>query len=174
MSDEVRRESREASADDLPEIVAIYNASIPGRLATADTQPVTVESRRAWFEGHTSDKYPIRVVVEGGAILGWVSLRPFYGRPAYHSTAEISVYIHPEHHGKGLARQMVAHLAADCPMLGIQRLVAFVFGHNEVSLRLFERAGFERWGRLPGIAELDGLERDLVILGKVIQGEVIE
>ena len=40
---------RHAQAADLPEIVAIYNASIPGRMATADTEPVTVASREAWF-----------------------------------------------------------------------------------------------------------------------------
>ncbi|MDB6139126.1 MAG: Phosphinothricin acetyltransferase, partial [Verrucomicrobiaceae bacterium] len=40
---------RDATAEDLPRIVAIYNAAIPGRLATADTVLVSVESRRPWF-----------------------------------------------------------------------------------------------------------------------------
>jgi len=31
---------RDARAHDLPAIVAIYNAAIPGRMATADTDPV--------------------------------------------------------------------------------------------------------------------------------------
>ena len=31
---------------------------------------------------------------------------------------------------------------------------------------LFERAGFVRWGHLPRVAELDGIERDVVILGR--------
>jgi len=33
---------RHATASDLPEIVSIYNASIPGRMATADLAPVSV------------------------------------------------------------------------------------------------------------------------------------
>ena len=41
---------RHAERDDLPRIVEIYNATIPSREVTADTEPVSVESRIAWFE----------------------------------------------------------------------------------------------------------------------------
>jgi phosphinothricin acetyltransferase len=51
------------------------------------------------------------------------------------------------------------------PSLQIRTLLAFIFAHNGPSLRLFERAGFVRWGLLPRIAELDGIERDVTILG---------
>jgi len=33
-------------------------------------------------------------------------------------------------------------------------------------LKLFEQLGFRRWGLLPRIAQLDGVERDLTILGR--------
>jgi hypothetical protein len=33
-------------------------------------------------------------------------------------------------------------------------------------LKLFQRLGFERWGFLPGVAQLEGVERDLVVMGK--------
>jgi phosphinothricin acetyltransferase len=36
---------RHATVNDLPDITAIYNSTIPGRMVTADTEPVTVESR---------------------------------------------------------------------------------------------------------------------------------
>ena len=44
------RDAREA---DLARIVAIYNEAIPGRLATADTEPVSVAGRLPWFREHT-------------------------------------------------------------------------------------------------------------------------
>ncbi|MCC8133486.1 MAG: hypothetical protein LUG96_14305 [Tannerellaceae bacterium] len=47
---------RNAIRTDLPEIVAIYNSTVPSRIVTADTKPVTVESRIAWFEEHTPEK----------------------------------------------------------------------------------------------------------------------
>jgi len=44
-------------------------------------------------------------------------------------------------------------------------LLGFVFAHNTPSLALFGRFGFERWGLLPRVAVLDGVERDVAILG---------
>ena len=37
---------------------------------------------------------------------------------------------------------------------------------QEATLSLFAKAGFAIWGRLPRVAELDGIERDLAIMGK--------
>ncbi len=155
---------RLASPGDLPRIVAIYNASIPGRLATADTAPVTVEQRRPWFDAH-GPRRPIWVVKRDGAIGGWASLGDFYGRPAYGATAELSVYVAPEARRRGLARALVQHAIGACGTCGVTTLLAFVFGHNEPSLALLERLGFRRWGHLPRVAVLDGVERDLVLLG---------
>ena len=59
------------------------------------------------------------------------------------------------------------HLAS-APALRIRTVLAFVFAHNAPSIALFEAAGFEAWGRLPRVAELDGIERDLAILGRRI------
>jgi hypothetical protein len=73
---------RDAMAADLPAIVEIYNAAIPGRLATADTTPVSVESRRAWFAEHSPQHRPLWVADTGGAVVGWLSFQSFYGRPA--------------------------------------------------------------------------------------------
>jgi len=151
---------------DLPAIVAIYNASVPGRLATADTSPVTVGDRRDWFAAFDPASRPIWVSVSGGLVAGWLGLRSFYGRPAYHRTVEAAVYVAPAHQRHGIARDLLAHAMGAAPGLGIATLLAFVFGHNEPSLALFRRAGFADWGRLPRVAELDGVERDLVILGK--------
>ena len=156
---------RFAIESDLPAIVEIYNASIPARLATGDTEPVTVEERRTWFAAHDVDRRPLWVAEQDGAVVGWVALQSFYGRPAYEATAEISVYVSPEHFGRGVGEQLKRRVIEECPRLGVRNVLAFVFGHNEVSLRLCEKLGFERWGLLPGVAELDGELRDLVILG---------
>src|SRR5262249_38109288 len=52
------------------------------------------------------------------------------------------------------------------PSLSITALVGLIFAHNDPSLKLFQRLGFERWGSFPGIAQLDGVERDLVAMGR--------
>ncbi len=157
---------RDAALDDLPRIVEIYNASIPGRLATADLEPVSVAQRTPWFQAHSPQKRPLWVWEQGGEILGWVSLQDFYGRCAYSGTAEVSIYVAPEAQRAGIARELLSALETRAPELGVNILVAFVFGHNVPSLRLVEGFGFQRWGNLPGVARLDGTERDLTILGK--------
>ena len=87
---------RDAVETDLAEIVAIYNASIPSRMATADLEPVSFESRQAWFHQHSPSDRPIWVMEVDRAIAGWLSFQSFYGRPAYHATAEISGVIYPQ------------------------------------------------------------------------------
>ena len=155
---------RPATAADLPRIVEIYNASIPARLATADTTPVAVESRRPWFEQH-GPRRPLWVEEREGAVVGWASVSDFYGRPAYAATAELSIYVAPEAQRRGVARALLAYAIAQAPALGLNTLLGFVFAHNAPSQRLLAAFGFARWGHLPKVAVLDGVERDLDILG---------
>ncbi len=157
---------RDATEADLSAIVAIYNSSIPGRLATADTEPVNVESRRAWLHEHSPTTYPLWVATADEQIVGWLSFQAFYGRPAYRATAELSIYVEPARQHAGIGRALLDAAIVRAPQLHIKTLLAFIFGHNEPSLRLFGSRGFERWAHLPRVAELDAVERDLVILGR--------
>ena len=157
---------RVAAFGDLPEIVAIYNSTIASREVTADTEPVTVASRHAWFEEHTAGQRPLWVVEEDGPVVGWLSFSDFYGRPAYAGTAELSIYIHEHARGKGLGRYLLAQAIAFAPQIKVHTLLGFIFGHNIASLKLFDAFGFERWAHLPKVATLDGIERDLIILGR--------
>lgn len=157
---------RLAHLDDLPAIVEIYNSTIPSREVTADTEPVSIDSRRSWFAEHKPQHRPLWVAEESGRILGWLSYSNFYGRPAYAGTAELSIYIHEAARGKGLGRYFLEQAIAHAPQLGVHTLLGFIFGHNTPSLRLFESFGFERWAFMPCVATLDDIERDLVIVGK--------
>lgn len=157
----------DALPSDLVHIVEIYNSTIASRMVTADVDPVTVESKRAWFDAHSSEKHPIWVVrMEDGEIGAWLSFQSFYGRPAYLATAEISIYIAEKYRSQGLGSLLIERAIAECPRLGLTTLLGFVFGHNEPSLALLHKFGFEQWGLLPKVAVLDGEERDLVISGK--------
>jgi len=99
-------------------------------------------------------------------VAAWVSFESFYGRPAYDRTAEISIYIAPEYRRQGLGKRLLAESLAMTPELGIRTVVAYIFSHNEGSMRLFRSFGFETWGELPEIAEMDGRRYSLSILGK--------
>ncbi len=159
---------RHATEDDLPRIVEIYNSTIHTRLATADTEVVSVLSKRDWFRNHTPDKRPIYVHEIKGEVAAWISFESFYGRLAYDYTAEISIYIAPEHRQKNLGRQLLQEAIKIAPNYGIKTILGYIFSHNEPSLRLFRSFGFEEWGKLPDIAEMDGKEYSLSIVGKRI------
>jgi phosphinothricin acetyltransferase len=157
---------RDATEAELPAIVDIYNATIAGRMVTADMTPVTVESREAWFRSHNSKTRPLWVAVEKDRVCAWLSFGSFYGRPAYHITAEVSIYVDESHRRRGVGRALLEKAIAEAPKCGIRTLLGFIWAHNVPSLQLFEAFGFERWGHLPGVAELDGVERDLIIVGR--------
>src|SRR5262249_34075085 len=144
---------------------------IPGRLATADTEPVSVESRRQWFLEHAPARRPLWVMDAPAGIRGWLSLQSFYGRPAYHATAEVSVYVAPEHQRSGVGGALLERVIQRSRALGLNTLVGYIFAPNPPSLQLFAVFGFARWAHLPRVAELDGVERDLIIVGRRVGPE---
>lgn len=157
---------RDAVVGDLPAIVEIYNSTIPSRVVSADTEPISVEDRSDWFCEHEPSRRPIWMMDDEGEVAGWLSLSDFYdARPAYHATAEIGVYVREDYRGKGVGRRLVEEAIRRGPELGLKTLTAGAFAHNEASVRLFEGMGFREWAHFPRVAELDGVEIDLVVMG---------
>ena len=118
---------------------------------------------------HTADRRPLWIVEnQHKKIFGWVSFQSFYGRPAYNSTAEISIYLDENARGWGVGKQVLQYAIDHCGAYQIRTLLGFIFAHNERSLRLFHSLGFEDWATLPDIAVLDGVERTLKIVGRRI------
>ncbi|CAI6082553.1 Putative phosphinothricin acetyltransferase YwnH [Paenibacillus sp. JJ-100] len=161
-----------ASLEDLPRIVEIYNSTIDSRMVTADLEPVTVEQRLSWFNEHTPDRRPLWVMKLDEQVVAWASLSSFYGRPAYNGTVEVSIYVDQKCRGIGAGGRLLETVFEACPALGITTVLGFVFGHNEPSLGLLRKYGFEQWGFYPEVAVLDGVNRDLVILGKKIEAKL--
>jgi phosphinothricin acetyltransferase len=163
---------RLARLNDLPQIVNIYNDTIPSRLVTADTEPVSVTNRETWFHQHQAGHRPLWVCEADGRITAWLSFSSFYGRPAYNKTVELSVYVHAQWQRRGLASYLLTEAIKHAPYLGVDTLLGFVFAHNQPSLKLFDQLGFKQWAHLPGVALLDGVERDLIIVGRKVNTQL--
>jgi L-amino acid N-acyltransferase YncA len=159
---------RFAEEKDLPAIVKTYNSTIASRLVTADLEEVSVESKRDWFNSHSKNKRPLWIVMYNGEYAGWMSFNSFYGRPAYDGTVEVSIYLEEKFRRKGLGKSCLQKALEVAPEYKIHSLLGFIFGHNLPSLNLFHLFGFEEWAHLPGVANLDGVLRDLIILGKKV------
>lgn len=159
---------RLAIESDLPRIVEIYNSTISSRMVTADTEPVTVEARGRWFHDHSPGFRPLWVVENDNKVIAWLSFSVFYGRPAYHRSAELSIYVDAAYRRQHLGHDLLRDALMHAPALGLDTLLGFIFAHNHPSLKLFEGFGFERWGFLPSVARLDGNDVDLVIVGRKV------
>ena len=157
---------RDAVEADLPVIVAIYNSTIPCQIVTADVEPVSVASRLDWFHQHSPSRRPLWVMEFEGEVAGWLGFQSFYGRPAYSSTVELSLYVASAYRRQGVGRSLLEQAIDHAPKLGIRVLLGFIFSENQPSIRLFEQLGFEKWGYLPEVAEFGQVRRDLVILGR--------
>jgi L-amino acid N-acyltransferase YncA len=146
-----------ATEADLPRLVEIYNQAISAGNATGDTLPFTVEERLGWFREHVPGQYPVYIYNDDeGQVLGYLSLSPYRGRPAMQGTAEVSYYVDYAHHGQGIASALMERALADCPHLGKHVLLAILLEWNVSSRRLLEKYGFQKWGYLPEVAELNG------------------
>ena len=62
-----------------------------------------MEQRRAWFGEFDPARRPLWVAEAApGRPLAWLSLRSFYGRPAYAGTVEVGVYVAPDAQRRGV------------------------------------------------------------------------
>ena len=155
-----------AQFSDLKKIVSTYNSTIASRLVTADLVEVTVESKTEWFNSHSPEKRPLWLIYHDNKYVGWMSFTSFYGRPAYDGTVEVSIYLENEFRGKGIGKICLQKAFEVSKGLNIKTLLGFIFDHNEPSLNLFYKMGFEKWAHLPKIANMIDDERGLIIVGK--------
>ena len=147
---------RNATVDDLEQIIAIYNQAVLRGNCTADTEPLKVAERQDWFTEHTPEKYPIFVITGENSkeVDGWYSLSAHRkGRMALANVAEISYYVDNEQQGKGIGNKLMTHALNHAPECGLHNLFAILLDINQVSIALLEKYGFEQWGHLPEIAE---------------------
>ncbi len=160
---------RDATLNDLPAIVAIYNSTVPSQQVSADAEPITVESLETWLKGRETKTRPVWVIESETVpecIVGWLSFSDFYGRPAYSATAELSIYIDERWRQQGCGKFMLKCALEYAPSLGISTVLGFVFAQNIASLKLFRSFGFSDWGVLPRVAKLNETEHDLIIVGR--------
>jgi phosphinothricin acetyltransferase len=161
---------RDATETDLPRIVDIYNFAVATRSSSCDLDPTTLEARRPSFLAHTSDHRPFWVAEDssrpGFGVAGYLGFFHFMNeRPGYFITADLAIYLHPEYQGRGLGTYLLSQAITQAPSLGIETLSATIFASNGASIALFEKMGFERWGFMPRVARLEGIEKDLVLMG---------
>lgn len=138
---------RLATANDIPAVLAISNWAAEHTPANFAIQP---ESLDDWLDSfkQTSRMFPWLVADEAADIVGFAKASPHRGRCAYAWTAEVSVYVHPDHHGRGVGRSLYRELISLLERQGYVTLLAGITAPNPASEALHRSFGFRKVGSL--------------------------
>ncbi|MFB5761848.1 GNAT family N-acetyltransferase [Paenibacillus medicaginis] len=132
---------REATLQDLPEMLAIYNEAVLHSTATFDLEAQTLEERAIWFHNH-GGKYPLIVAELDSKVAGYACLSPFRAKPAYAYSTELSIYIDAGFRGCGVGSALMTDILNRAATLGYHTVISGLVGGNEASRRLHEKFGF--------------------------------
>jgi phosphinothricin acetyltransferase len=137
---------RPATEDDLPEVCTIINHFIENSFVNFRTEPQSVDEwRDDWRRLHS--RFPWLVATDD-RVVGVAYAAPFHGRAAYQWTAEATVYVDPSSQRRGVGDALYTELLARLRRQGFHSAVGVIALPNEPSVRLHERHGFIRVGRL--------------------------
>jgi len=135
---------RLATADDLPCMLTISNWAALHTAANFAIEPETPDAWRADYH-QTHEMFPWLVgTSDTGEVLGFARASPWKGRCAYAWTAETTVYVHPEHHGRGFGTKLYVRLVATLRAQGYRTVLGGITQPNPASVRLHESLGFRR------------------------------
>lgn len=138
---------RLATEADLGAISDIYNHYVHHSTCTYQIEPETIADREAWFRKRSA-KHPATVAEADGAVIGWASLSAWNTRCGYTTTAEASVYIHHEHHRRGLGKALLLDLIERARAAGMHTIIGGASADQTASLALQYSVGFVPMGTL--------------------------
>lgn len=101
---------RPITRNDIASCLDIYNYEVVNGVATLDLEPRTLSEWQEWYESHSDEHHPIVVGTVDGIVAGYASLSPYRPKEAYKSTVELSIYIHQDYRGRGIATQLMTHI----------------------------------------------------------------
>lgn len=159
---------RDAAADDLPGILAIYNDVIATSTSVYTFEPLPLDERKAWFENRRAQGYPVLVAAVGSEIFGFSTFGDWRAWPGYGYTVEHSVYVHADRRGTGIGRRLVEVLLPVAARLNKHVMIGGIDAANDASIRFHERLGFEKVAHCKEVGHKFGRWLDLVFMQRIL------
>lgn len=159
---------RKAKAGDVGAITGIFNDAILNTTAVYFYDPVSEENRLEWLQTKHKDGWPVFVAEENSQVLGFSTFGPFRPWPAYLHSAEHSVYVHPEHRGRGIGKLLIPPLLEAARAKNIHTLIAGIDASNAASVRLHGHFGFVQVAHFREVGFKFGRWLDLLFMQKML------
>jgi phosphinothricin acetyltransferase len=157
---------RAAQPRDAAATAMIYAHHVAHGTASFDTLPRSEAEMAAKIADCAARGWPFLVADAGGAVVGYAYATQFRDRPAYTSTCENSIYLHPDHLGQGIGSQLLAALIDAAERAGFRQMIAVVGGAEPASVALHARAGFVETGRMRSVGRKLGRWLDTLYMQK--------
>lgn len=162
---------RAAAASDADAIQAIYAHHVLNGVGTFEEVPPGVDEMRGRMKAVQSAGMPWMVAEQRGRVLGYAYAGPFRTRAAYRYTAEDSVYVAADAHGRGVGRAVLQAVIAACEGAGVHQLLGVIGNSaNEGSIALHRACGFTHCGVTPGVGWKKGRWIDVVWMQLALNG----
>ena len=159
---------RDAIAEDVPAVLAIYNEVIATSTAVYRDTPATLDDRLEWFNARQAQSYPILVAADASGLLGFASYGDFRAWPGYRFSVEHTVHIRDDQRGRGVGTALMQALITRAVEQGKHVMIGGVDAENEASLRFHERLGFVRAARLHQVGFKFNRWLDLVFVERIL------
>ena len=159
---------REATIEDLPAILDIYNDAILHTTAVYDYEPHTLEMRYEWFTMKQQQGMPVFVATDDTIIVGFSSIGPFRPWAGYKYSVENSIYVKDGQRGKGIGKLLMQPLIDAARAKQLHTLVAGIDAENKLSIDFHKQFGFEEVGYLKQIGWKFDRWLDLVFMQLIL------
>lgn len=152
---------RSITKDDVFACLSIYNYEVEHGVATLDLEARTLEEWHEWYNAHSDEHHPIIVGTIDDVVVGYASLSPYRLKDAFKSTVELSIYIHKDYRGQGVATRLMEHILEMAKVdTMIHNVVSVITAGNEESTKLHNRFGFTYCGLTPEVGFKHGKYQD--------------
>lgn len=147
-SDTMKISVQKLNINNCSQATAIYNYYVENTTATYATIPVSEAEFVDYYKIGNEKTVAYRYFADGTEA-GFGLLKPYDAKKqAFDKTYEITLYLHKDFCGKGLGKEIVAHLEERAKELGLVTLISIISTENTESCRLFEKCGYELCGHV--------------------------